>query len=178
MSYETERVAALHAYGVMDTAPHPSFDAVTKAAQLAFDVPIALISLVDETRQWFKSCIGLDVMETPREISFCTHAIGQSEVYVVADAAKDPMFQGSPLVVGAPHIRFYAGAPLVDSEGYALGTLCIVDTRPRSFPAKDRQMLAALGQCAINAITLHSQGALLRRAERLIQRYMDRRLTA
>lgn len=176
MAYEDERVAALKDYGVMDTAPHPSFDAVTKAAQLAFDTPIALISLVDDTRQWFKSCIGLDVAETPREISFCTHAIGQMEVYVVPDATKNPLFQDNPLVTGPPHIRFYAGAPLVDCEGYALGTLCVIDTKPRQFPAKDRQTLAALGQCAINAITLHSQGALLRRAERLIHRYMDRRL--
>lgn len=178
MSHEDQRVEALKGYGVLDTPAHPSFDAVTKAAKLALDVPIALVSLVDETRQWFKSCIGLDVSETPREISFCSHAIGQMDVYVVSDAALDPMFADNPLVTGAPHIRFYAGAPLIDCEGFALGTLCVIDTKPRPMPEAQREMLAALGDCAMNAITLHSQSALLRRAERLIQRYMDRRLSA
>lgn len=174
MSHEKHRVQALKDYAVLDTPPHPSFDAVTRAAQIAFDVPIALISLLDETRQWFKSCIGLEVRETPREISFCTHAIGQSDVYVVPDAAKDPTFADNPLVTGAPHIRFYAGAPLVDAEGYALGTLCIIDTRPRSFPAHDRRHLAALGECAMNAIELHSKTVLLDRANAVLKRYMDR----
>lgn len=167
------RVKALKGYQVLDTPPHPSFDAVTRAAQLTFDVPIALISLVDETRQWFKSCIGLDVPETARDISFCTHAIGKAEVYVVSDATKDPIFADNPLVTGEPHIRFYAGAPLIDADGFALGTLCIIDRKPRSFPARDRKVLAALGDCALNAINLHSQSALLRRAERLLQRYMN-----
>lgn len=174
MSCDDLRVEALKSYSVLDTPPHPSFDAVTHAAQIAFDVPIALISLLDETRQWFKSCIGLDVRETPRDISFCTHAIGQREVYVVADATKDALFAENPLVIGAPHIRFYAGAPLVDSDGYALGTLCVIDTAPRAFPAKDRELLTALGQCALNAISLHSKSVLLDRADALLQRYMAR----
>lgn len=174
MSHEDRRVEALKGYAVLDTPPDPSFDAVTHAAKIAFDVPIALISLLDETRQWFKSCIGLEVRETPREMSFCTHAIGQSDVYVVADASKDPLFSDNPLVTGPPHIRFYAGAPLVDSMGYALGTLCIIDAEPRSFPARDRRLLAALGACAMNAITLHSKSVLLDRADDLLQRYMSR----
>lgn len=178
MSHEAERVAALKSYGLLDTAPHPSFDAVTRAAKLAFDTPIALISLMDETRQWFKSCIGLDISETAREISFCAHAIGQPDVYVVTNATEVPTFQDNPLVTGEPHIRFYAGAPLVDSEGFALGTLCVIDTKPRYMSAEERKLLSTLGECALNAITLHSQSALLRRAERLIQRYMDRDLCA
>lgn len=171
---ERRRLEALDSYGLMDTPPHPSFDAVTQAAQTAFKTPIALVSLVDETRQWFKSCIGLDVRETAREISFCTHAIGQSFVYVVPDARDDPLFADNPLVTGAPYIRFYAGAPLVDADGFALGTLCIIDTEPRRFPASDRALLSALGQCALTAIELQSKTALLDRANRVLQRYMSR----
>jgi GAF domain-containing protein len=158
----------------MDTPSHPSFDAVTEAARTAFDVPIALVSLVDETRQWFKSCIGLEVRETARDISFCTHAIGQSDVYVVPDAAADPMFADNPLVTGAPNIRFYAGAPLIDADGFALGTLCVIDVQPRRFPARDRAHLTALARCALSAIELHSKTVLLDRANTLLQRYMQR----
>jgi FOG: GAF domain len=147
---------------------------VTRAAQLAFDAPIAVISLVDETRQWFKSCIGLDVRETARDVSFCDHTIGQSGVYVVPDAQADPLFADNPLVTGAPHIRFYAGAPLVDADGYALGSLCVLDTAPRRFPARERALLTALSACAISAIELHSKSALLDRANTLLQRYVER----
>jgi len=173
-SHDDHRVDALKRHGLLDTPPDPAFDAVTKAAKTAFDVPIALVSLVDETRQWFKSCIGLDVRETARDISFCTHAIGQSDVYVVPDAAADPTFASNPLVTGAPYIRFYAGAPLVDADGFALGTLCVIDTEPRRFPASDRALLTALGRCALSAIELHSKTVLLDRANTLLQRYMRR----
>jgi len=108
------------------------------------------------------------------DLSFCTHAIGQSDVYVVPDATKDACFASNPLVTGGPEIRFYAGAPLVDSEGFALGTLCVIDTRPRRFSAQDRRLLLALGECAMNALSLHSKTALLDRAEGLLQRYMTR----
>jgi GAF domain-containing protein len=172
--HERDRLEALKSYGLLDTPAHSAFDAVTQAAKAAFDVPIALVSLVDETRQWFKSCIGLDVRETARDISFCTHAIGQSDVYVVPDAEADLKFAENPLVTGSPFIRFYAGSPLIDADGYALGTLCIIDTKPRRFPAKDRALLRALGQCALSAIELHSKTALLDRANTLLQRYMAR----
>ena len=178
MSLEEKRVEALESYRVLDTAPHPSFDCVTRAAQTAFDTPIALISLIDETRQWFKSCLGLPVRETPREISFCTHAIRQDEVFVVEDAAEDERFAQNPLVTGEPRIRFYAGAPIIDEEGFALGTLCVIDREPRSFDERDRRLLAEMSCCAMNAITLHAQGLLLRRADRLIKRYMGRDLAA
>ncbi len=174
MNHDQLRIQALRSYELLDTPPHPSFDAVTRAAQIAFDAPISLISLVDEARQWFKSCIGLDVGETTRNVSFCSHAIGQFDVFVIPDATKDARFKDNPLVTGDPHIRFYAGAPLIDSEHYALGTLCVIDRKPRRFSDRDKELLASLGACAMNAITLHSQGALLRRAERLLQRYMDR----
>lgn len=175
MPFEDDRrVDALKRHELLDTEPDPAFDAVTEAARTAFDVPIALVSLVDETRQWFKSCIGLEVRETARDISFCTHAIGQSDVYVVPDAAADPIFVDNPLVTGAPHIRFYAGAPLIDADGFALGTLCVIDVQPRRFPARDRAHLTALARCALSAIELHSKTVLLDRANTLLQRYMQR----
>ncbi|MEQ8403848.1 MAG: GAF domain-containing protein [Oceanicaulis sp.] len=178
MSLEDKRVEALKAYRLLDTEPHPSFDTLTRAAQAAYDVPIALISLVDECRQWFKACLGLPVRETPRDISFCTHAIQHEGVYVVENAETHPLFSDNPLVTGEPHIRFYAGAPIIDPEGYALGTLCVIDRVPRSFTARDQRLLTELSGCAMNAITLHSQSLLLRRADRLIKRYMGRDLAA
>lgn len=178
MSLDSKRVEALEDYRVLDTAPHPSFDSVTRAAQIAFDTPIALISLVDSYRQWFKSCIGLDVSETPRDISFCTHAIEHDEVFVVESAEDHTLFKDNPLVTGAPHIRFYAGAPIIDSEGFALGTLCVIDREPRAFSERDRRLLAAMAECAMAAMTLHSQGLLLQRADRLIKRHMGRQLVA
>ncbi len=173
-NHDARRIEALRGLGLLDTPPDPSFDAVTQAAQIAFDAPIAVISLVDETRQWFKSCIGLDVRETARDISFWNHTIGQSDVYVVPDAQADPLFADNPLVTGAPHIRFYAGAPLIDADGYALGTLCVIDTAPRRFPARERALLTALGRCAMSAIELHSKSRLLDRANTVLQRYVER----
>lgn len=178
MSLEDKRVEALESYRVLDTAPHPSFDSVAYAAQTAFDAPVALVSLVDSYRQWFKASIGLEVRQTPREHSFCTHAIERDGVFVVEDATLDPLFKDNPLVVGHPHIRFYAGAPIIDTEGYALGTLCVIDYAPRTFSTSDRRTLAALSECAMNAVTLHAQTLLLRRADRLIQRHMGRELVA
>lgn len=178
MSQEANRVEALESYRILDTAPHPSFDCLTRAARAAFDVPIALVSLIDAQRQWFKSCLGLDLRETPRRFSFCTHTIEQSGVYVVENAAEHERFRDNPLVTGAPHIRFYAGAPILDHEGYALGTVCVIGDRPRDVTVREGELLTALADCAMNAITLHSQGFLLRRADRLIKRYMDRPLVA
>lgn len=178
MSIEQKRVEALRAYQILDTAPHPSFDCVTRTAQAAFDVPIALISLVDDYRQWFKACIGLDVRETARDISLCTYAIEQDDVFVVENAETHPCFRNNPLVTGAPFIRFYAGAPILDPEGFALGTVCIIDRAPRTMTERDSRVLSGLADCTMNAITLHAQSILLKRAERLIKRHLDRELSA
>ncbi|MEI2420943.1 GAF domain-containing protein, partial [Arthrospira platensis SPKY2] len=109
---EAARVAALEALALLDTAPEPEFDQLTQLAADIFEVPMVAVSLVARTRQWFKSSVGLEVCETEREISFCTHTIGRNELLVVADARKDPRFAENPLVAGSPGIRFYAGAPL------------------------------------------------------------------
>ena len=128
---EADRLAALVGYGILDSDFEESFDRVTRIAANIFNVPIALVSLVDGTRQWFKSAIGLPVRETSRVISFCTHAILGTEVFVVRDASIDPAFSTNPLVTGDPKIRFYAGAPLINPKGYALGTMCVIDRSPR-----------------------------------------------
>jgi GAF domain-containing protein len=129
---ETERVKVLRGYGVLDTPNEPEFDAIALKAKIALRVPIMLISLLDENRQWFKAQIGLNVTETPRGISFCTHALFGSAMLVIPDATRDDRFADNPLVTHAPYVRFYAGAALKAPSGARLGTLCAIDTRSRS----------------------------------------------
>ncbi|KTT24088.1 sensor domain-containing diguanylate cyclase [Pseudacidovorax intermedius] len=141
---DARRVRALHALGVLDTAPEERFDRVTRLARRMFQVPIALVSLVDAERQWFKSRQGVDAQELPRDVSFCGHAILQDVVMEVPDLADDQRFHDNPLVAGAPHVRFYAGAPLTDAQGHRLGTLCILDHQPRRLSTEDRALLGDL----------------------------------
>lgn len=142
---EPLRLAALKSYAVLDTAYEPVFDAITRLAATICGVPIALISLVDHDRQWFKSVQGLPgVTQTPRDLAFCAHAILGGELMEVADAALDQRFHDNPLVTGDPMIRFYAGMPLVDLGGYGLGTLCVIDRHPRTLNEHQRAMLGEL----------------------------------
>lgn len=141
---EQERLSQLRSLAILDTPPEERFDRVARMAQRLFGVPIALVSLVDENRQWFKACFGLDVSETERRISFCGHAIVNNAVFVIEDALQDERFADNPLVTGEPHIRFYAGQPLHTISGQAMGTLCIIDRAPRSFGEEDRAMLSDL----------------------------------
>ncbi len=142
---EESRLSALHALGLLDTAPEERFDAITSAAAALFRVPISLISLVDAQRQWFKSRRGLSVPETARDISFCGHAILDSEILVVSDAQKDDRFHDNPLVRGEPFVRFYAGRPLTTSSGQRVGTLCIIDREPRVLSEAQTALLQQLG---------------------------------
>lgn len=169
MSPECQRIAALKACAILDTAAHPAFDCLTRAAALAFDVPIALISLVDTDRQWFKSVLGVDLKETPRNVSFCTHTIEGFEPMVVPDAMRDLRFFANPLVTGSPHVRFYAGAPLIDAEGYVLGTLCILDTVPRELDEAQIRLLGHLADAVMHAITAHRQSLELKDIQRRLQ---------
>ena len=146
---EAGRIAALEKYAILDTDPEQSFDDLTLLASFICRTPIALISLVDENRQWFKSRVGMDAKETSRDIAFCSTAILQSDVFVVPDALKDDRFRDSPLVVSDPHIRFYAGAPLINEDGYALGTLCVVDRAPRELAPDQKEALKALSRLVL-----------------------------
>jgi len=151
---EAERLAALVNYGVLDTEAEESFDRLTRMAATIFDTPIALVSLIDSKRQWFKSALGLDARETPREIAFCTHAILKDEVMVVPNASEDPRFASNPLVTGNPNIKFYAGAPLRTEQGLPLGTMCVIDRRPREMTARERQMLDDFAGLVMDALEL------------------------
>ena len=150
---EALRLVALRALEILDSPPEAEFDALVKAASLVCHVPISLISLVDSERQWFKANIGLPgVQETPRDIAFCSHAILDNRLFEVSDATQDPCFADNPLVAGQPDIRFYAGMPLQLSNGYRVGTLCVIDREPRQLDETQREVLRCLGQAAVAAL--------------------------
>jgi GAF domain-containing protein len=153
---ERERQQSLTGYGVLDTPNELQFDAIVKDAARILGAPIALISLVDEHRQWFKAKVGLEPVQTPRSISFCTHAIHGNEVMVVQDATIDERFSANPLVTGDLGIRFYAGAPLKTDDGKRIGTLCVIDTKPHpeGLPEKDRAALESLARRTMHALEL------------------------
>jgi GAF domain-containing protein len=140
---EAERIAALHALNILETLPEERFDRLTRIAQRAFHVPIALVSMVDTSRQWFKSNGGLGICETSRDISFCAHAILGEDILYIENATKDERFSDNTAVKGEPKIRFYAGCPL-RVNNFKMGTLCLVDKKPRSFTEEDRQLLRDL----------------------------------
>jgi signal transduction histidine kinase len=163
---EIARLAALREYGVLDTPPEAAFDRITELAAELFDAPIALVSLVDAERQWFKSAVGLGAPETPREYAFCDHTIRSDEVMVVTDALLDRRFRDNPLVLGEPEIRFYAGAPLTIAGGHRLGSLCIIDRQPRELDDVGRRRLAFLANVVVGEMNLrlaNQQLALARR---------------
>ena len=145
---EAERLSTLRALNILDTSPEERFDRLTRLAKRLFGVPIALVSLVDEDRQWFKSCQGLSASETPRDVSFCGHAILGSDIFLIPDATQDPRFHDNPLVTDAPFVRFYAGCPLVVPNGSKLGTLCLIDREPRDFSEEDLDLLRDLARMA------------------------------
>ncbi|MDA8455604.1 GAF domain-containing protein [Acidovorax sp. GBBC 3334] len=149
---EAERLRALHDLMLLDTSPEERFDRVVRFAAEQLDAPIALVSLVDEHRQWFKSRVGLESSETARDVSFCAHAILQPDLLVVEDARQDPRFADNPFVTGDAHIRFYAGAPLSAPGGERIGTLCVLDTEPRALGGTELAVLKALRELVNEAI--------------------------
>ncbi|MEZ6022406.1 MAG: GAF domain-containing protein [Hyphomonadaceae bacterium] len=157
---ETERIAALHSLDVLDREAGASLEAITRCARTAIGAPIALISLIDHDRQWLMCRLGLDgTTETPREVSFCAHAINTAEPFVVPDARADARFSDNPLVTGPPHVRSYLGMPLVTAHGgLALGSLCVIDHVPRAWSECDIALIRDLG--AVAAVLLQTQEAL------------------
>ncbi len=180
---EAGRLASLRRYELLDTPPEANFDKITQLVKTVLNVPIAAVSLIDADRQWFKSCIGLEVRETARDISFCTHTIKARHPLVVSDAAQDPKFAQNPLVLGPPFIASYAGAPLISPEGYVLGSLCAIDTVPRQFDDWQIDVLKSFAALVVDEFELrrlshtdrltgaHSRRALLAEAERSISQF-------
>ncbi len=160
---EEERLAELLSYDVLDTEAEKLFDDLTALASQICETPIALISLVDPNRQWFKSKVGLDAEETSREIAFCSHAILQREVFEVPNATLDPRFHDNPLVTGAPDIRFYAGAPLITPSGHAIGTLCAIDKKPRQLTDAQKASLQTLSKSVVAHLELKRKNRELER---------------
>jgi GAF domain-containing protein len=145
---ERARLAALASSGLVDTDDEGRFDRVVRLAAMVTGSPIALISLLTSTRQWFKARVGLSARETPRDWAFCSHTILRNELFVVEDALEDERFRGNPLVLQDPHIRFYAGVPLRDKSGHPLGSLCVIDREPRKLRAAEVQSLLDLAEIA------------------------------
>ncbi|OAQ38005.1 hybrid sensor histidine kinase/response regulator [Pedobacter psychrophilus] len=151
-SLEEKRLAALKSYQILDTLPKETFDRFTKLASIICNTPISLVSLIDEDRQWFKSKVGLDVNQTPRDIAFCHHSILGQDIMEVQDATKDFRFKNNPLVTSDPNIKFYAGYPLKDSNGYNLGTICVIDRVPRKLDDHQKEALKILGDAVVDLI--------------------------
>lgn len=160
---EPERLAAVRRFAMLDTPAEHDFDDLTLLASNICETPISLITLLDTGRQWFKSRVGLDATETPRTISFCGHAILDKQLFEVPDTYDDQRFVDNPLVVGEPNIRFYAGAPLITSDGYRLGTLCVIDRKPRSLSARQRAALEALSRQVVRQMEARAMAHELRR---------------
>ncbi|MGB0579723.1 MAG: response regulator [Limisphaerales bacterium] len=162
---EAERLRALHRYQILDSEPERAYDDLTYLASQICGTPIALVGLIDHDRQWFKSAVGVEVRETPREISFCGHAIHQTEVFEVTDAHADERFAENPLVVNDPNIRFYAGAPLITPDGHGLGTICVIDTKPRELTDDQRYSLEALSRRVVAEMELSVSVSALEQAK-------------
>ena len=162
---EKKRLEVLWHYEVLDSMPEEVFDDLTELAATICEAPIALISLVDEKRQWFKSKIGISATETSRDVSFCSHAIMQEGLFIIPDATKDERFANNPLVTSDPHIRFYAGSPLITPDGYPLGTLCIIDKVPHTLREDQKRALRILSRVVMTQLELRHRSRELARAK-------------
>jgi len=166
---EAARLNKLRCLEILDTFPEEAYDDITFLAAKLAETPIALITLVDQDRQWFKSKVGVEICETPRDHAICAHAIrAPHELLVVTDAKRDPRFSDNPLVTGPPGIRFYAGAPLLCSDGMALGTLCVIDQRPRTLTELQEQALRVLARQVVAQIELRAALARVKRLQGML----------
>ena len=167
---ESARLAALHSYGILDTPIEAAFDDITRIAAHVCRAPIAVVNLIDSSRQWFKSEIGLGVRETPLDTSICAHAILLADFMEIPDTLRDDRFNRNPLVTGSPFLRFYAGALLKTSEGHALGTICVLDTQPRALDEEQRGVLRALARQSMAQLELRRALAIADRAHQYRRR--------
>jgi len=170
---EIQRIKVLWQYEILDTVPEEVFDDLTELAARICEAPIAMITLVDENRQWFKSKVGVTVNETSRDVSFCSHAIEQSDLFIVSDATLDKRFAKNPLVTSDPKIRFYAGAPLITPDGHALGTLCVIDQVPRELRPDQKQALRVLARHVMTQLELRRHSRELTRAHQAHSEIQD-----
>ncbi|MBF99803.1 MAG: hypothetical protein CMI36_12490 [Owenweeksia sp.] len=170
---ESRRLYDLLSYGVLDTSPDQELDEIAEIASLLCDTPISLISLVDENRQWFKSRVGMDTKETPREDAFCRYTLDKpDEILVIPDSLEDERFRNNRLVTGEPRIRFYAGAPLLTPQGNVLGTLCVIDRKPKELTENQAKALKLLAKRAMDFLNtrkllIHQESELDKNAQRL-----------
>src|SRR6266404_922773 len=167
---EKKRLKVLWQYQVLDTVPEEVFDDLTELAARICEAPIAMITLVDEDRQWFKSKVGVTVSETSRDISFCSHAIGQPDLFIIPDATKDERFARNPLVTSEPKVRFYAGAPLVTPDGHALGTLCVIDKVARELRPDQKTALRVLARHVMSQLELRRHSITLSKEKKQRER--------
>ncbi|HEX8846986.1 MAG TPA: GAF domain-containing protein [Pyrinomonadaceae bacterium] len=161
---EAARLETLRQYEILDTDPEESFNDLTRLAAYICQTPIALITLIDSDRQWFKARVGVSAQETSRDVSFCAHAILQDGAFIVRDALDDERFRTNPMVIAAPHIRFYAGSPLVSPEGFKIGTLCVVDRLPRELSPQQIAALKIISNQVITQLDLRREVLALKRA--------------
>lgn len=169
---QTKRLAALRSYGILDTPVEGAFEDITRIASLVCKTPIAVVNLIDDHRQWFKSEVGLGVREMPLDTSFCAHALLQNDFMEIPDAQLDPRFNRNPLVTGGPRLRFYAGALIRTAEGHALGTVCVLDTHPRELNEEQRRVLRALARQVMTQLELRRALIAAARANRYRGRLM------
>ncbi|QMW03998.1 GAF domain-containing protein [Spirosoma foliorum] len=167
---ENNRLDSLRSYDILDSLPEQDYDDLTRLASEICQTPIALISLIDDKRQWFKSNHGLDVRETPRDYAFCAHGIlNPNEPLIVPDSREDERFIGNPLVTGDPHVIFYAGVPLVNQEGYPLGSLCVIDNTPNQLSESQLSALKTLAKQVVNMLELRKKNKALETLKRLLE---------
>jgi signal transduction histidine kinase len=175
---EAARLAALRELAVLDTAPETIYDNITRLAAYICQTPVALISLVDEDRQWFKARTGLEAQQTPRDVAFCAHAILRPDLFIVPDALADERFRSNPLVTSHPKIRFYAGAPLLTADGHALGTLCVTDTVPRELTTAQQEALRVLARLTVTQLEQRRSALALVRLNEALDREIAERARA
>ncbi|GAB3702497.1 hypothetical protein GCM10027592_31980 [Spirosoma flavus] len=167
---ESNRLVALRSYDILDSLPEQDYDDLTMLASEICQTPISLISLIDDKRQWFKSNRGLDIRETPREFAFCTHGIlNPYEILIVPDSREDERFTGNPLVEGEPHVIFYAGVPLVNEDGYPLGSLCVIDNEPKELTQRQLALLKILGRQVVHLLELRRKNKALEVLKKVLE---------